>query len=1631
VIFQVRGATGEAPLMDDLVDPGMDWRQGDLGQALIDYAHVPTAIDATVYEFLLEDQPLVGLVDTGFSANNPDLDYSRIQVGKDWVDGDGDPFLSGGEGNEHGTHTLGLIGAEQGNNLGIDGLNDDAPLWVGRAIGSGQWHESLREFVDAAQDSGQPNAVINLSLDLTQIDGEGNVTTRYEFTPQEREAIEYARQNGVLLVVAAGNDGEVMSVLGQAAQEFDNILTVGAAVGLTRAEYSSYGNGLGLLAPGGTEDSPVLSLAEDGLGTMAGTSVATAQVTGAVSQVWAANPQLSYRQVIEILQATATDLEAPGWDAQTGAGLLDLAAAVQMAQATEGEDYSPVPWAAPDTWSGEGVTTPMERAVDNGESIDNPIEPLSASFIEQGQLNETQPERYYKFNVGESGYFQWTRTKLNGVSDYPAVSVVDADGNPAWRDFRPEDQRGGAFIRVTAIVEGQEKPNTGGGFLDKGTYFLKVSGGSSSIRDYQISTQWSPDTTLTLDTPIRVTDAEDFREPFIGAQNRKLDTSHQLYWDFSDPDVEPIQKAWKSYGLEIKEEGRLDLDFDVDGGDIAVFLSKQVGSTSEYISVHSNSFKDTSSPERWSSELSKGRYELRILSTGEDKPVQYQVSSWFTPTSTPAAPRPGDDQIPKNAGEHIETISHSSGVITHHYENGHLVIQPSGEQVWYEQGNGGSSENSSENSAELLHSFDKQPPWLAQEPYLWKAKRSFSGGSVDFGDNIERPIKIFLRGASVGGSHQSDYYYFDLDDYKEVTLQLKNLTGKLGFSLVQDLNENGRIDDNEIIAESESVDGLATPSRTRNLAAGRYYIHVYTLEPDAPLTRYDLHYTAVPSDSDGNGSLFTSDILGGSVVLSWLGAGAWSTQTDGSFSSVDRSDYYRFSVGDNQEVSFKIENATEPITIDIIRDRNSNGLLEPGEVIDPSEWRQPMSQLTAYLEAGDYYVRLRSNGRDTDYRLNVRGIPFHKTAIDFEYQNVNAKPRGFGGEVIYLGDSLTNHIRAQQSPQGTEGFWRAYEDGGIYWSEQHGAVALWYAMDDLYRSMGGTGSWLGFPTRREYQHLNGRAINFEGGYIFWQPGRQPKAYKYSEFPNEKPRALVNSMELSTDDFFHGSIVPGLNEHLFPFNRYVGWSDPDGDAIKAVAFYDPTPDQPVNGRYLGNGTGHWAWPGNLASSISTPPAPIFKGVSGGVIGVDQLNSIYYSHGKGNTNILDEMAVAVFDGYEWSDPKAFNIRVKPGNRAPVINVWNQTINESDFARKTLSETIGPEWVTNMQGRFGWSDPEGQPIQAVAFYDSSPWNNGTGHFAVPDGTPHSVTKSAPNYRGWSKTTVNTKDLDKLYYSHHDNVGITDTVAVSVFDGDKWSQPREFNIYVEPRQKSPSGPVGSVDIGAEVIDSGTPDKIDISTVMPPIVNLTNVTAVEPERYGGISIRLSGSSNTSNMKLFLGDHELVKRSYSSPISTINQEVRPFTAIYEFPPSFPVLNGDQTYRLHGIAKHSSGGVTLFEGPGVETNGLQHIRLIPETGNRCTGERMLELQRELIHDALLELTFIWIGGSHTAEMAKEVYELVDALSDGLWRGEIEEMALDDLMGKIKGLGDIYSFSKIWKQYLDYRECREQVVGRGAA
>ncbi|WP_293366580.1 S8 family serine peptidase [Microcoleus sp. CAWBG50] len=299
--------------------------QSDSETKINDYPVADTTTELeTTPNFPQPTQLLIGIIDTGFAADNPNIDYSKIILGKDVIDNDNNPLLQPNEGNQHGSAILEIIAGDKNQN------NPQTPIWLGRATGSGNWHESLIEFVDAAKASKQPNAVVNLSFDLTQINPDGTQTTRHKLTETETAALKYAQENNILIVAAAGNEGSKSSALGQASTEFNNIITVGAASNNNRSAYSSYGEGLDILASdtiGSTIETATTQPKQ-------GTSIAAALVTKTISQMWETNPSLNPQQIKNILLNTATDIDVPGWDERTGYGILNQELAIATAAQT-------------------------------------------------------------------------------------------------------------------------------------------------------------------------------------------------------------------------------------------------------------------------------------------------------------------------------------------------------------------------------------------------------------------------------------------------------------------------------------------------------------------------------------------------------------------------------------------------------------------------------------------------------------------------------------------------------------------------------------------------------------------------------------------------------------------------------------------------------------------------------------------------------------------------------------------------------------------------------------------------------------------------------------------------------------------------------------------------------------------------------------------------------------------------------------------------------------------------------------------------------------------------------------------------------------------------------------------------
>jgi Subtilase family len=163
-------------------------------------------------------------------------------------------------------------------------------------------------------------AVINLSFGGT------------EPNPQVQNAILTAVRAGCLIVAAAGNsglDGDPPTY----PAAYAHVLTVGATDQQgTPLPFSSSGDWVDLAAPG-ADMSAAVPLSHDASGIssgLAGTSFAAPLVSAAAAWLWTARPKLTAPQVAAILRESAHPLGSQRFDAKTGYGIVDLAAALAL-----------------------------------------------------------------------------------------------------------------------------------------------------------------------------------------------------------------------------------------------------------------------------------------------------------------------------------------------------------------------------------------------------------------------------------------------------------------------------------------------------------------------------------------------------------------------------------------------------------------------------------------------------------------------------------------------------------------------------------------------------------------------------------------------------------------------------------------------------------------------------------------------------------------------------------------------------------------------------------------------------------------------------------------------------------------------------------------------------------------------------------------------------------------------------------------------------------------------------------------------------------------------------------------------------------------------------------------------------
>jgi hypothetical protein len=220
------------------------------------------------------------------------------------------------EGDEaHGTATASVAAAPV-NAKGIVGIYPQAKLQLWDASPYGEITLG-GEIAGLAAARSHGRGVINLSL--------GGITG----PPIERNAILSAFGAGMLIVASAGNDRERGNQLSYPAS-FAHVLTVGATNENDRvAFFSSRSPAMDLAAPGQDMTAAIPTFWDpSGYVTADGTSFSSPLVAGASAAVWTLRPTLTNTQLFDVMRHSARDVGKRGWDADTGYGILNVAAAL-------------------------------------------------------------------------------------------------------------------------------------------------------------------------------------------------------------------------------------------------------------------------------------------------------------------------------------------------------------------------------------------------------------------------------------------------------------------------------------------------------------------------------------------------------------------------------------------------------------------------------------------------------------------------------------------------------------------------------------------------------------------------------------------------------------------------------------------------------------------------------------------------------------------------------------------------------------------------------------------------------------------------------------------------------------------------------------------------------------------------------------------------------------------------------------------------------------------------------------------------------------------------------------------------------------------------------------------------------
>ena len=245
-----------------------------------------------------------------------------------------------------------------------------------------------------------------------------------------------------------------------------------------------------------------------------------------------------------------------------------------------------------------------------------------------------------------------------------------------------------------------------------------------------------------------------------------------------------------------------------------------------------------------------------------------------------------------------------------------------------------------------------------------------------------------LRGSHnfSGNFHvKSDFLTFDIHPVKQYHFNLasaSDLSVSISagdfWNLVQDANDNGLVDSSELIANGIGEQ----PSSFVGLSPGSYFLQIgpfpQIAAPVATSKQYNLNVTATPAlnsagsalnvgsepDDSPNQATEIGDLIGQRSFSNTVGA-------------ADKNDFYRFNLSARSNLNLSLSGLTANADMQVIRDVNHNGVVDPGDVVASSTLKGTASESINLqgLDKGFYFVRVNGAADNTSYTLNLTGTP--------------------------------------------------------------------------------------------------------------------------------------------------------------------------------------------------------------------------------------------------------------------------------------------------------------------------------------------------------------------------------------------------------------------------------------------------------------------------------------------------------------------------------------------------------------------------------------------------------------------------------------------------------------------------------